>query len=101
MSIQFDTFDNVADRRELVVLFQRLGEGLPDAQACAVRAKWLEALMADSLTMPNLPVYVDPASCSAVGAYDLFVQIVGVLGVPIRTAAIKLDRAVAKGEWRA
>lgn len=91
MSIQFDTFDNVADRRELVILFQRLGGDLPDTQAQQVRASWLQKLACG--------VYVNPASCHPVGAYYLFVQIVGVLRVPIQEAAAKLDVYVKQKGW--
>lgn len=101
MGAQFDTFDTLADRRELVVLFQRLGEDLPDEQARGVRAKWLEQLICGSVTMPEAPLKVNPASCHPVGAYTLFVQIVGVLGVPIRDAARALDEYVSRRGWRA
>lgn len=84
MSAQFDTFDTLSDRRDLILLFQRLGEKSPDP--CAFRAKWLERL--------TRGVHVNPASCHPVGAYMLFVQITGVLGVPIREAAVELERCV-------
>lgn len=91
MSVQFDTFDTVEDRRELVILFQKLGAKSPYPDAA--RAKWLEDLItADTKWRPT----IDPVSCHPVGAYSLFVQIVGVLGVPIREAAIKLQRAVSE-----
>lgn len=92
MSVQFDTFDTLEDRRELVILFQRLGEG---PRADALRAKWLESLIPKTWQVPS----VNPASCHPVGAYYLFVQIVGVLGVPIRVAAAALDEYVASGSW--
>ena len=94
MSLQFDTFDTVEDRKELVILFQKLGAGLPDAQARQMRASWLESLITES-TSYRSPT-VDPVSCSPVGAYHLFIQIVGVLGVSIREAAIKLSRHVSE-----
>jgi hypothetical protein len=84
---QFDTFDTREDRRELMILFQKLGT---DAR----RARWLQQLIRTSTTFGGALPQVDPASCHPVGAYMLFVQIVGVLGVPIRDAAIKLERAV-------
>lgn len=100
MTKQFDTFDNVADRKELIILFERLGDGLPDYKAKALRARWLESLIRKSLTMPAAPLQVSPDSCSPVGAYFLLVQITGVLGVPIREAAKQLDQYVSKGAWR-
>ncbi len=86
MSIQFDTFDNLEDRRELMILFQKL----PSDQA---RADWLASLIKTGKFGAYEPE-VNPASCHPVGAYHLFVQIVGVLGVPIREAAVALDRHV-------
>ena len=98
MSVQFDTFDTLGDRRELVILFQRLGADLPEVLAREARAKWLESLMQDSLTMAA-PLHVNPDTCHPIGAYSLFIQIVGVLGVPIRVAAKKLDAYVTRGIW--
>lgn len=99
MSQQFDTFDTLDDRRELLLLFQKLGGDLPEIQARGIRAKWLQSLITDSLSMPNAPLQVNPDACHPVGAYSLFVQIVGVLGVPIRVAAIALDRYVTNRGW--
>jgi len=100
MSAQFDTFDNLGDRRELVILFQRLGANLPEYLARQARARWLESLIPHSVSsMASAPMIVNPEVCHPTGAYDLFIQIVGVLGVPIRVAAQKLDRFVAAGKW--
>lgn len=99
MSAQFGTFDTTADRRELVILFQKLGEGLPENKARELRASWLQSLIAGSISMPGAPMQVNPDSCHPVGAYLLFIQIVGVLGVPIATAAKQLDAYVAKRRW--
>lgn len=100
MSQQFDTFDNLGDRRELVILFQRMGAGLPDAVARVVRARWLESLIPESLSgLATAPLAINPDACHPYGAYHLFVQIVGVLGVPIRVAAQRLDAYVTRGEW--
>ena len=98
---QFSTFDNLADRRELMILFQQLGDGLPVAQARKLRADWLKRLISKSTgRLAAAPVDVDPLQCDPVGAYHLFVQIVGVLGVSIDDAAVSLDRYVSKGSWR-
>ncbi len=100
MSGQFGTFDNVDDRRELVILFQQLGEGLPDAQARCVRARWLESLIPLSVSgLAAAPMRVNADVCHPTGAYELFVQIVGVLGVPIKDAALKLARTVRSRVW--
>jgi len=83
VTLQFDTFDTKEDRRELVILFQKL-----------------EMLIMLSMNGFNeCPVAVDPAQCSPVGAYNLFVQIVGVLGVSIDEAAKLLDDCVRKKAW--
>jgi hypothetical protein len=100
MSIQFDTFDTKDDRRELVILFQKLGEGLPESMAREVRAAWLQALIPQSVSgLATAPLKVNPDSCHPVGAYTLFVQIVGVLGVPIKQASVQLDRFVKRKSW--
>ncbi len=100
MNIQFSTFDTKDDRRELVILFQKLGEGLPDAVAREVRAKWLEGLIPQSVSgLATAPLKVNPDSCHPTGAYTLFVQIVGVLGVPIKDAARQLDAFVSLKGW--
>lgn len=97
---QFDTFDTQEDRRELVILFQKLGEGLPDQLANEVRAKFLESLIPLSISgLAEKPLKADQAKCFPVGAYLLFVMIVGVLGVPISDAAKLLDEAVRKRAW--
>lgn len=97
---QFSTFDTVEDRRELVILFQRLGEGLPSPMDREVRKKWLEMLILMSMSgMDQCPVEIDVEQCTPVGAYNLFVQFVGVLGVPIDDAAKLLDDCVRKKGW--
>lgn len=95
---QFGTFDTLGDRKELVILFEKLGEGLPEPQAMKVRAKFLESLIPLSVgTLSGAPWQVTP--CSATEAYLLFVQITGVLEVPIATAAKILDATVKKKAW--
>jgi hypothetical protein len=101
MSVQFDTFDTLGDRRELVILFQKLGEDLPEALARAARARWLESLIPISVSsLATASMAINPDACHPVGAYSLFIQIVGVLGVPIRVAAKKLDRFVTLEGWK-
>lgn len=92
MSAQFSTYDNSSDRRDIQILFQKLGEDLSEIEANKARAKWLKNLC-------KSPVEVDPKQCHPVGAYCLFIQIVGVLGVSINTAAIQLTRYVARRGW--
>jgi len=100
MSGQFGTFDTLGDRRELVILFQRLGADLPEPMARQVRARWLESLILESVSgLATAPMQVNPDACHPVGAYMLFIQIVGVLGVSISDTARKLDEFVAKRGW--
>lgn len=100
MSLQFDTFDTKEDRRELVILFQKLGEGLPSPMDNEVRQKFLELLILLSMSgMDSCPVEIDVDKCDPVGAYHLFIQFVGVLGVPIKEAVAVLEECVRKKEW--
>lgn len=93
MTKQFDGLGELDDRREIMILFQKLGSKFPEPVARTVRAQWLESLMQDSLSL-NAPLKVNPDACHPAGAYMLFVQIVGVLGVPIRLALRKLETAI-------
>lgn len=99
MSKQFGTFDTKEDRRELVILFQKLGEGLPEIKACEIRGKWLEMLICLSGGFDSCPAEVNPTECHPVGAYQLFVHIVGVLMVPIKDAVALLEDCVRKKAW--
>ena len=97
---QFDTFDNLEDRRELVILFERLGEGLPEPMAMEVRARFLESLIPHSVgALADKPLKANAAECTPVGAYLLFVAITGILEVPIADAAQLLTNVVRKREW--
>ncbi len=90
---QFSSFDGLDNRREVWILFERLGANFPEPIAMELRAKFLESLIPKSVScFATKPLKVDP--CSAGQAYHLFVQITGVLGVPIETAAKLLDKAV-------
>ena len=92
---QFKSFDGLDNRREIIILFQRLGEGLPDVIANQWRAKWLQSLIPHSVSgMATAPLIVQP--CDPIEAYRLFVAITGVLGVPIDKAAKMLDEEVTR-----
>lgn len=95
MSGQFAEYDTLEDRREILILFQRLGKHLPEALAMRKRARFLESLIPESVScFAELPLKVTP--CSAVEAYHLFIAIVGVLGVPIAEGAKRLDAEVRR-----
>jgi hypothetical protein len=93
MPAQFDTFDTLDDRREIMTLFARLGDGLPETQAGLRRARFLRSILPESVNgFKAATLRIDP--CSAVEAYRLFGAITGCLGVPISVAAAKLTAAV-------
>jgi len=92
-SAQFGSFCGLDNRRELMRLMVRLGEGLPDEHARRLRARFLQSLLPASTTsMAGLALSVTP--CSAVEGYHLLVAITGCLGVPIDEAAARLERLV-------
>jgi|HubBroStandDraft_2_1064218.scaffolds.fasta_scaffold523729_1 hypothetical protein len=106
---QFDTFDNIMDRREIFTLFHRLGQHLPAEQAAKLRAEFLQGLIPESVScLAAAPLVVDPWVKedkenkiaahwqTAAEAYALFVAIVGVLGVPISEGARLLVEAVKR-----
>lgn len=93
---QFSTYDNSSDRKEIQILFQRVAEELPEAESNKIRAKWLQRLVFQHV---KHKIDVDATQCHPVGAYSLFIQIVGVLGVSIDKAAIELSKFVAKRSW--
>ena len=95
---QFDTFDNIEDRREIFILFERLGDGLSELMQNRYRAKFLEMLM--TLNIGNLPPSCEVSPCRADEAFRLFIQIVGVLGVPISDAVALLEEAVRLKAWQ-
>jgi hypothetical protein len=90
---QFGSFDGRDNRKELMNLFVRLGEHLPEQQARQRRAQFLQRLISRSTKgFADLPRAIEP--CSAVEAYHLFVAITGCLHVPIDEAARLLERTV-------
>jgi len=94
---QFGSFDALDNRKEVFILFERLGAGLPDKLADARRAGFLQGLIPHSLTgMADAPLVVSP--CNSVEAYRLFGAITGVLGIPVEYAAIILEKAVIAQE---
>lgn len=96
MSGQFQSFDGRDNRRSLMELFVRLGQGFPKQVAARRRARFLRSLIPQSVScFAQLPLKISP--CSAVEAYHLTVAITGVLGVPIDVAASRLERLVRAG----
>jgi hypothetical protein len=91
MKSELDTFDGKDNRRELMILLQRLGTDRN-------RAKFLESLIPSSMcNFANYPMKVKGA-CAPVTAYFMLVGICNELRVPINVAAQKLDRIVSGRE---
>ena len=90
---QFATFDNLEDRREIFKLLKRLGDGVSEEMGNVRRAGFLQGLIVGSTSgFAQAPMTVD--SCSAIEAYNLFIAITGVLGVPIESATRTLEQVV-------
>ena len=86
---QFGTLDTRDDRRELMILLQKLGTN-------EKRARFLKGLIPHSVSMASANIRVDPVQCTTVGAYWLLVSITGVLGVPMDNAARMLEQEVKR-----
>ena len=89
MKSELQTFDGLDNRREVMILLERLGT---DQR----RARFLESLIPKSCNgFAGLPMKVT-SRCDAVSAYFMLVGVCNELGVPINEAAQKLDRIVRK-----
>jgi hypothetical protein len=93
------SFDGLDNRRDLLALLARLGHGLPERQAMMRRARFLRSLLPASETgFAGRPVTVTP--CTALEAFHLFLAITSALGVPIETAAGRLEEEVRRDDMR-
>lgn len=89
MKTELESFDGLDSRREIMILFERLGS---DHR----RAKFLESLIPSSLKgFAGCPMNVTNR-CDPVSAYFMLVGVCNELGVPINAAARKLDKIVSK-----
>jgi hypothetical protein len=89
---QFGSFDGLDNRKTLAKLFEYLGAGMPDAIARQMRADFLRSLLPNSVSgMAGVPMIINQAECSPVGAYKMFIAITGCLGVPVERAAKLLE----------
>jgi hypothetical protein len=92
---QFGSWDGLDNRRELLILFERLGQHLPAPMQDALRARWLLWLIKRSVGPWGAAQFIlEP--CCAVEAYRLCVAICGCLDVSIDEAARLLDEAVRR-----
>jgi hypothetical protein len=86
---EIETFDGLDNRREVMILLERLGTDQK-------RARFLESLIPASLNgFANCPMKVR-GNCDPVAAYFMLVGICNELGVPINEAARKLELEVRK-----
>lgn len=93
MKTELETFDGLDNRREIMILLERLGSD-------AARKRFLEGLIPRSLKgFKNAPMKVK-GNCDAVAAYYMLVGICNELGVRINEAAVLLDREVSRGDRR-
>lgn len=84
---ELDTFDGLDNRREVMILLDRLGS---DTR----RARFLESLIPHSLKgFAGCPMKVN-GNCDAVAAYYMLVSICNELGVSINYAAQQLERTI-------
>ena len=87
---ELQTFDGLDNRREVMILLQRLGS---DQR----RARFLESLIPSSLKgFAGCPMKVQ-GNCDPAAAYFMLVGVCNELGVSINTAARKLEAVVKRG----
>ena len=86
---ELETFDGLDNRKEVMILLQRLGS---DQR----RARFLESLIPSSLKgFAGCPMKVT-ARCDPISAYYMLVGVCNELGVSINTAVRRLDKVVSK-----
>ncbi len=88
MKTEIETFDGRDNRREVMILLDRLGSDRK-------RAAFIESLIPLSLRgFAGCPMSV-VGNCDSVSAYYMLVGVCNELGVSINDAAKKLDRVVS------
>lgn len=91
MKNELESFDGKDNRREIMILLQRLGSD-------AARAAFLEGLVAHSPRgFAGLPARI-VGNCDVIGAYFILVSICNEVGVSINRAVRMLDEEVRKGK---
>lgn len=91
---ELDTFDGLDNRREVMILLDRLGS---DER----RARFLLSLVPASATgFANVPAEFH-GRCDAVTAYFMLVAVCNEVGVSVNEAARRLDRVVSRPTRRA
>lgn len=90
MKTELQTFDGLDNRKEIMILLERLGSD-------ASRARFIESLIPLSLKgFAGMPMKVR-GPCGAVAAYFMLVGVCNELGVSINTAAQRLQRRISMG----
>lgn len=93
---QFGSFDGLDNRRAVMELFVRMGDGLDEYSAARRRATFLQSLIRGSTSGFSRTPGFSVSPCSAVDAYLLFVAITGCLDVPVERAAKLLEAEVRR-----
>lgn len=87
---EMETFDGLDNRREVIILLQRLGSN-------DRRARFIESLIPSSLKgFAGCPMKVT-GNCEPVAAYYMLVGVCNELGVSLNSAAWKLEEEVKRG----
>lgn len=90
MKTELESFDGLDNRREIMILLDRLGSD-------AARAEFLCQLVKKSQNgFAGSPVQV-VNHCDSITAYFMMVSICNELGVSVNYAAKRLDKLVSKG----
>jgi hypothetical protein len=86
---EIEVFDGLDNRREILILLERLGSDMR-------RARFLESLIPISLKgFAGVPMTVQ-GNCDSVAAYFMLVGVCNELGVSINDAAQLLEKEVRK-----
>lgn len=89
MKTELEAFDGRDNRREVMILLERLGSD-------QARARFIESLIPHSLKgFAGCPMKVRGA-CDPVAAYFMLVGVCNELGVSINVAARRLEKVVSK-----
>lgn len=89
MKTELEAFDGRDNRKEIMILMERLGS---DAR----RARFIESLIpASAKGFAGCPMKVN-GNCDAVAAYFMLVGVTNELGVSINEAARRLDAVVRR-----
>lgn len=96
---QFGSFEGLDNRKTVLNLFVRMGQGFSVEEGCRRRAAFLQGIIRRSDNgFARATCVVSP--CTAVEAYFLFTAITGCLGVDVDRAARLLEQEVRGGSQR-